>query len=159
MEADCLADDDATRASPSPLSVAASSSTSVPSPSPIPDNLVATPSVLPNTAESPLPSAKPSSLSGSKTQLPCSVNKKRKQTDQVDDVISIALEKLASYSTPDRKRTCLDFAIVICNELEDMTVLQRKLAKKLIMDVIFLGSMETLTLEHLVMKGNINNLE
>lgn len=133
---DSEAEDVGARASPSPLQATESFTVShISSRSSSPTDLVISTSSF--TADSPTSSPNP-----------CVTKRKRKR-DQTDDASSTALTNLSTLSTH-KERPCLNLGKVICNELEDMTGMQRKLARKLIMDVIHLGSMDQLTVNHQV---------
>lgn len=58
------------------------------------------------------------------------LSKKRKQIDQIDNVMALAIDKLASLPSHQGPDPCMDFAKVVYNELKSMNDLQRKLAKK-----------------------------
>lgn len=141
-EAKCKDADDAP--SPTPLTfhlITPSTMSRAPSSSPTPAN-VAAPPCSPSTADYPVPSP----------SLSCIAKKKRK-SNQIGDRISVNLTKMSSLPNTPQKRPCMDLGKVICNELEDMSDMQRKLARKLIMDVIHLGSMDMLTMDHQLTQG------
>lgn len=81
-------------------------------------------------------------------------SKKRKQSEQVDSMMSLAYDRLSTLPSVKREEAdpCKDFARVVSNELKTMNELQRKLAKKLIYDVLHMGDMDSLTVEHKIVK-------
>lgn len=66
--------------------------------------------------------------------------------------MKVALQRLSSLPNPCESNPCMDYGRVVGNDLKAMKEMQRKLAKKLINDVIHLGSMEMLTVNHQVVK-------
>ena len=64
--------------------------------------------------------------------------------------MKLSLDKF--FSTPSRQvdDPCMDFGKVVGHELKSMSNMQRKLAKKLLNDVIYLGNMDMLTVKHKV---------
>ncbi|KAK3891586.1 hypothetical protein Pcinc_004533 [Petrolisthes cinctipes] len=88
----------------------------------------------------PTPSPTPSTSSSG-------ASKKRKQMDVVDNVLAIAVNQLNSIS--DKKSSgCEIFGSMVASEISSMNNIQRQLAKKIINDVLHLGSMERLSEDH-----------
>lgn len=76
--------------------------------------------------------------------------RKKKESDPLEDV---PYEKYLPFAAhTEAIRSCLDNSRVVGNELKGMKAMQRKLAKKLINDVIHFGNMKMLTMDHQVLK-------
>ncbi len=96
-------------------------------------------------ATSRTPSPLPSSSSGG-------TSKKRKQIDEIDNMMALAINKLLSLPSPNNREPLLDISKFVDTELKNMSEMQRKLAKKLICDVLHMGDMGDLTREHSVVR-------
>ena len=105
-------------------------STPSPCPAPIPPTPSPTPSC--SSTRAPTPDERPS--------------KKNKKTDNIDDVLRAALRKISTPSDLDA-----DFGRVVANELRQMNDDQKKIAKKLIYDALYLGSTATLNKDHQIL--------
>ena len=101
----------------------------VPSPSPTPSSASAS-SVAPSRTSSPFPSCSSGGTS-----------KKKKQIDEIDNVMALAINKLASLPSPNNNEPLLDISRFADTELKNMNELQHKLAKKLICDILHMGDM------------------
>lgn len=73
---------------------------------------------------------------------------KKRKIECVSEIMQVALQKLSALPTRCESDPCLDFGRVIGNELQGMKEMQRKLAKKLLFDVVYLGNMDMLTVNH-----------
>lgn len=123
----------------------------LPSPSP---TQVSTPSPRPSSACAVPP---PGHTFTPADSPPCSFpitrpTKKRKQSESADDMLKIALQKLCSLPSSYESDPCLDYGRVVGNELKSMNERQMFLAKKLNNDVIHLGNMEMLSMDHQVLR-------
>ena len=73
--------------------------------------------------------------------------------EEVDKVMAIALAKLSSIPSHVDPDPCLDiFSKLVYSELKNMDEQQRKIAKKLISEVLSLGDMNRLTFDHQLLK-------
>lgn len=115
-------------------------SSDVPSPSPT-LSLTSACSTAPSRTSSPFPSCSSGGTS-----------KKRKQIDEIDNVMALAINKLSSLPSPNNQEPLLDIAKFVDSELKNMDELQQKLAKKLICDVLHMGDMGDLTRDHKVVR-------
>lgn len=121
----------------------------LPSPSPCPGSPPPTPRPSLTSASSVAPSRTPSPFPS------CSsggTSKKRKQNDEVDNVMALALNKLSSLPSPNNREPFLDISRFIDTELKNMSEMQQKLAKKIICDVLHMGNMGDLTRDHKVLR-------
>lgn len=79
-------------------------------------------------------------------QLPNRTNKRIR--DSTEEVLNLAFKKLSSFSETAESDVYVLMDQMIALDLKDMQEMQRKLAKKLIFDVIHMGSMDQLTEKH-----------
>lgn len=73
--------------------------------------------------------------------------------DDVDKVMAVALEKLSAIPSHEDPDPCLDVSRLVFSELKNMDEQQRKIAKKLICEVLSLGDMGRLTFDHQIVKA------
>lgn len=123
-------------------------------PDSVDDVPVSDPSFTPSPAPSPTPTtsgiASPSPTPSTSSRVP---SRKRKQVEEVDKVIALALDKLSSIPSHVDLDPCLDiFSKLVYGELKNMDEQQRKIAKKLISEVLSLGDMGRLTFDHQILK-------
>lgn len=78
-------------------------------------------------------------------------SKRRKQTDEIDDVMGLGLTKLSAVPAYEHEPD-VDFGRVVVSELKQMTDDQKKIAKKIIYDTLYLGSTSSLTPDHRIVK-------
>lgn len=101
--------------------------------------------VVGSEASSRTPSPFPSCSSGG-------TSKKRKQIDEIDKVMAVAVNKLSSLPSPNNRDSMLDISRFVDTELKNMSEMQQKLAKKLICEVLHMGDMGDLTRDHKVVR-------
>lgn len=78
--------------------------------------------------------------------------KRRKQSDPAEELIRVAVQKLSSLRAHHESDAYVDYGRLVGSELKAMKDIQRNLTVKLIKNVIHLGNMEMLTLNHRVLQ-------
>lgn len=111
---------------------------------------VFTPAPNPSTA---FPGTSPSPTPSTSLQRPA----KRKQKETFDQVITLPIDKLSSGPTQRNLGPALNISNLVYNKLSAMEAQQRIIAKKLITEVLSLGEIGLLTMDHNVVKATFSD--